>query len=248
MARTKDLPNPPGNIPPENIIEYLRNHPDFFVEHTDILSELNIPHNTPGKPASTSNVASLIEYQVARLRHENSSLNMHLEKSEEDVTHQRRLAKTTHELSLQLMNIDSLKALNDLLNKNLRQHYQAERFLFLVFKTPIDSEDCSGIRFLEANSKLAHMFTELFHHNKPLCDSLQTEHIDALFGIMEEKESIRSTALIPVQQSDWHGMLVLGSKKQDQYSHGFEMDLLNYITMISAALIENIVSINRSSK
>jgi len=37
-------------------------------------------------------------------------------------------------------------------------------------------------------------------------------------------------------------MLVLGSKKQDQYCHGFEMDLLNYITMISAALIENIVS------
>ena len=237
MALTKDLPDSP-----ENIIEYLRNHPDFFVEHTDILSELNIPHDTPGQLASTGNVASLIEHQVAQLRHENSSLHENLEKSEDDVAHQRDLARTTHDLSLQLMKVDSLKALNDLLSKNLRQHYQAERFLFLVFKTPIDSEDCSGIRFLEANSKLAFMFTELFHHNKPLCDSLQSEHIDALFGIMDGAESIRSTALIPVQQSDWHGMLVLGSKKQDQYCHGFEMDLLNYITMISAALIENVVS------
>ena len=237
MVQTKDLPDSP-----EDIIEYLRNHPDFFVEHTDILSELNIPHDTPGQLAATGNVASLIEHQVAQLRHENSSLNENLEKSEEDVAHQRNLAKTTHDLSLQLMKVDSLKALNDLLSKNLRQHYQADHFLFLVFKTPADSEDCSDIRFLEANSKLAFMFTELFHHNKPLCDSLQSEHIDALFGIMEGGDSIRSTALIPVQQSDWHGMLVLGSRKQDQYCHGFEMELLNYITMISAALIENIAS------
>ena len=243
MVLTKDLPDSP-----ENIIEYLRNHPDFFVEHTDILSELNIPHNTHGKLASTGNVASLIEHQVAQLRHENISLNENLEKSEEDVEHQRKLARTTHDLSLQLMKVDSLKALNDLLSKNLRQHYQAEQFLFLVFKTPVDSENLSNIRFLEANSKLAFMFTELFHHNKPLCDSLQTEQIDALFGEIDGAELIRSTALIPVQQSGWHGMLVLGSKKQDQYSHGFEMDLLNYITMISAALIENIVSINRSNK
>jgi uncharacterized protein YigA (DUF484 family) len=237
MALTKDLPDSP-----EDILEYLRKHPDFFVEHTDILSELNIPHNTPGKLAATDNVASLIEHQVALLRQENSSLNENLEKSEEDVADQRKLAKETHDLSLQLMQVDSLQALNDLLSKNLRQHYQAERFLFLVFKTPIESEDCSNIRFHEANSKLAFMFTELFHHNKPLCDSLQTEHIDALFGTREGAEPIRSTALIPVQQSDWHGMLVLGSKNQDQYCHGFEMDLLNYITMISAALIENIVS------
>ena len=243
MVQTKDLPDSP-----EDIIEYLRNHPDFFVEHTDILSELNIPHDTPGQLASTDNVASLIEHQVALLRQENSSLNENLDKSEEDVADQRKLAKETHDLSLQLMQVDSLQALNDLLSKSLRQHYQAERFLFLVFKTPIDSADCSNIRFHEANSKLAFMFTELFHHNKPLCDSLQTEHIDALFGTREGAEPIRSTALIPVQQSDWHGMLVLGSKKQDQYCHGFEMDLLNYITMISAALIENIVSSTNTTK
>jgi uncharacterized protein YigA (DUF484 family) len=75
------------------------------------------------------------------------------------------------------------------------------------------------------------MFTELFHHNKPLCDSLQTEHIEALLGA--EIESIHSTVLIPVQQSDWHGLLVLGSTMQDQYSHGFKIDLLNYIVSIS---------------
>ena len=237
MALTKDLPDSP-----EDIITYLRNHPDFFVKHTDILSELNLPHNTAG------NIASLIEYQVAQLRQENSGLNKNLERSEKDVLHQRELANEIHDLSLQLMKIDSLKKLNDLLTKSLKHHYQAERFLFLIFQTPVRYKNFSNIHFLEANSKLAFMFTELFHHNKPLCDSLQTEHIEALFGVGVETESIQSTALIPVQQSDWHGLLVLGNKMQDQYSHGFEIDLLNYITMISAALVENIVSISLTNQ
>ena len=118
--------------------------------------------------------------------------------------------------------------------------------MFLVFKKLAACKDCSNIRFLEANSKLAFMFTELFHNNKPLCDSLQTEHIEALF--QAGTESIHSTALIPVQQSGWHGLFVLGSKVQNQYSHGFEMDLLNYIAMISAALVENIISKSCSNK
>jgi len=241
MTLTKDLPDSP-----EDIIAYLRDHPDFFVKHTDILSELNIPHNTAENFASPGNIASLIEYQVAQLRQENSGLNENLERSENDVMHQRELANAIHDLSLQLMQIDSLEKLNDLLTKSLKHHYQAERFLFLIFQSPIRHKNCSNIHFHEANSKLAFMFTELFHHNKPLCDSLQTEHLEALFGA--ETESIHSTALIPVQQSGWHGLLVLGSTMQDQYSHGFKTDLLNYITMISAAVIENIVSVSRTNQ
>ncbi len=241
MVQTKDLPDSP-----EDIIAYLRDHPDFFVKHTDILSELNIPHNTAGNFVSPGNIASLIEYQVAQLRQENSGLNENLERSENDVLHQRELANAIHDLSLQLMQIDSLKKLNDLLTKNLKHHYWAERFLFLIFQTPVRYKNCSNIHFHEANSKLSFMFTELFHHNKPLCDSLQTEQLEALFGA--ETESIHSTALIPVQQSGWHGLLVLGSTMQDQYSHGFKIDLLNYITMISTAVIENIVSISHTNQ
>lgn len=235
MALIKNLPDLP-----EDIIAYLRDHPDFFVKHTDILSELNIPHNTSG------DIASLIEYQVAQLRQENSGLIESLKKSENDVLHQRELANTIHDLSLKLLQINSLKKLNNLLTKSLKHHYQAERFFFLVFQSPIRYENCFNIHFLEANSNLAFMFTELFHHNKPLCDSLQTEHLETLFGA--EIESIHSTVLIPVQQSGWHGLLVLGSTMQDQYSHGFKIDLLNYITMISAAVIENIISISRTNQ
>ena len=235
MVLSKDLPDSP-----EDIIKYLRNHPDFFVEHTDILSELNVPHGT------TSNIASLIEYQVAQLRQENINLNENLEKSEEDVLHQRELVNDVHSLSLRLMQIDSLKTLNGLLSKRLKKLYHAERFLFLVFQKPDNCKEYSNIHFLEANSKLSFMFTELFHHNKPLCDSLQTEHIEALFHT--ETESIHSTALIPVQQSGWHGLFVLGSKVQGQYSHGFEMDLLKYITKISSALVESIVFKGSSNK
>ena len=115
MALTKDLPDAP-----EDIIAYLRDHPDFFVNHTDILSELNIPHNTASSIESTGNISSLIEYQVAQLRQENSGLNENLERSVQDVLHQRELANAIYDISLQLIKIDSLEKLNSLLTKSLK--------------------------------------------------------------------------------------------------------------------------------
>ncbi|NIQ15196.1 MAG: DUF484 family protein, partial [Candidatus Dadabacteria bacterium] len=53
------------------------------------------------------------------------------------------------------------------------------------------------------------MFTEIFHRNKPLCGSLQEEHIKTLFG--NQENSINSTILIPLQQQKWQGLLVIGS-------------------------------------
>ncbi len=86
MTLIKDLPDAPGDI-----IAYLRDHPDFFVTYADILSELKIPHDIAG------NVASLIEYQVAQLRHENSGLNESLKRAEQDISRQRVLANAIHD-------------------------------------------------------------------------------------------------------------------------------------------------------
>ncbi len=50
----------------EEIIKYLKNNPEFFTKHPEILQELKIPHETG------ENVSSLIEHQVIRLRQKNN--------------------------------------------------------------------------------------------------------------------------------------------------------------------------------
>ena len=54
----------PSTLSEQAVVDYLRLDPDFFTRHTQLLSELNLPH-------STGRTVSLIEHQVSILRERN---------------------------------------------------------------------------------------------------------------------------------------------------------------------------------
>ena len=69
MSSAIDDPAEPGGPPldDEQIVDYLRAEPDFFKRHPNLLSELNLPHDT-------GQAVSLIERQVAILRERNMQM------------------------------------------------------------------------------------------------------------------------------------------------------------------------------
>lgn len=206
---------------PEEIVEYLRNHPDFFVLHPELISDLVIPHTTEG------NVASLIEYQVARLRQQLADLQNEVNDIESGSTADRKFAAGIHALSLNLFTCTSPDQLYHCLQKGLKTFYSADRMLLLLFAKPEAPVNSSDLHFMDSNSKLRFMFTEIFHRNKPLCGSLQEEHLIELFE--RDIDSIKSTVLLPMDHTHWQGLLVLGSYEQNRYGHGFELDLLVFL-------------------
>ena len=203
------------------IVEYLRNHPDFFVLHPELIPDLIIPHTTEG------NVTSLIEYQASRLRQQFSELQSIVDEKESGSAGNRKFASGIHALSLELLACTSPDALYSYLQKGLKTHYSENRVLLLLFSKPDAPENHRGMRFMDSNSKLRFMFTEIFHRNKPLCGSLQEEHLVELFEC--DIDSIKSTVLLPMDHTHWQGLLVLGSHEQNRYSHGFELDLLVFL-------------------
>ena len=56
----------------QNLVDYLRENPEFFIEHAGLLATLKIPHEVNGQ------AVSLIEYQVKVLRERNEKLNRKL--------------------------------------------------------------------------------------------------------------------------------------------------------------------------
>ncbi len=215
----------------QEIIDYLDTHPDFFRQHPEVLSELNIPHQTE------NNVASLIEYQVTRLRLQANDLQKTIHDMEMDAITKRELAGNIHKLSLCLLKASSHKTLYNTLFKGLKEYYLSDQVLLLVFGKDKLTKDYKGLKFLVPSSELDFMFTEIFQHDKPLCDSLQQEQIDAFFG--KNAQKIFSTVLVPMQQSSWHGLLVLGSQERNYYSHGFELDLLLYLSNTLVLIINS---------
>ncbi len=213
------------------IIDYLRKHPDFFIKHPEILPELKITHKTDEK------VSSIIEYQVSHLRRQLNELQKTLLSLEQNTNVNREFSNHVHTMSLQLHAACDAKELFDTLQKGLKLYYSANKVLLLIFKKPEGLKNYSGLKFLNSTSQLRFMFTEIFHRNKPLCESLHDEYLDVLFG--KDAEMIKSTVLIPLQQSDWNGLLVLGSHERNQYSQGFELDLLVYFATICSLVMDS---------
>lgn len=218
----------------EEIAEYLHNHPDFLVLHPELIPDLVIPHTTE------ENITSLIEYQVSRLRQQLADLQRIVHEMESGSTGGRKFASSIHALSLELLACTSLEKLYKCLRTGLKTYYSADRVQLLLFSKYDASENCSGMHFMDSSSKLRFMFTEIFHRNKPLCGSLQEEHLLELFD--GDIELIKSTVLLSMDDAFWQGLLVLGSRKPDCYSHGFELDLLVYLKDIVYFMICNFIA------
>lgn len=219
MSTVKTHANPPAAIS-----DYLNAHPDFFVEHPELLDNLNVPH-LPG-----SNIPSLVEYQIIRLRQEVDALRTIISCMEYDADINSKLTGNILALSLELLGARTPPDLYNILHRDLKTYYSADSVLLLIFTRVNTFASHAGLKFHDANSGLRFMFSELFHRGKPLCGSLQEEHLQALFGACSE--NIRSTVLLPYAGAGWHELLVLGSHTENRYNHGLELDLLGFLNKI----------------
>ena len=226
-------PEKTQDIKAEEIIDYLHNHPEFFLQHPEIISTLQIPHQLPG------NVSSLLEYQSNKLRKEIQGLNGSIELLEKGEVSNRDLVKQINDMVLSIFNEKDISRIYETLAEMLVNHYSANKVLLYIFCNSTKNRSKSGLRFHDYNSRLRFMFTELFHRNKPLCNSLQEEHLNALFGT--EANNINSTILLPLMQSEWYGLLAIGSSEYNCYSLGFELDLVDYLARITTLKLDDLI-------
>ncbi|MGH8119600.1 MAG: DUF484 family protein [Gammaproteobacteria bacterium] len=215
--------------PLADITGYLDAHPDFFVQRPELLSRLILPHVTGG------NVASLIEYQVSKLREELDELHHGISRREYDAALHRRLIAEIHALCLKILAAQSLQDLHKMLRRDLKSCYSADKVLLLIFARARSGTHQEGLKLHDPGSSLCFMFAELFHRGKPLCGSLQEEHLRALFGA--NCEEIKSTVLLPYAGAGWRELLVLGSSTENRYSHGLELELLFFLNNMLNSVI-----------
>lgn len=228
------------SIESDQIIEYLENHPEFFNKNPTVLCKLVIPHQV------NRNVSSLMEYQSIFLKDQNRNIYKERENLVKKLEYERKLANAAHKLILELQASSSPDQLYEISFKWLKNYYSANRLVLIIIGNPDSSFNNSDLRGLEKNSKLEFMFTEIFYRNKPLCNSLQEEHLGALFG--EEIDRIKSTVLLPFSSHARRVLLVLGSYKTDRYIAGFKLDLLFLISRIISMKLDLLLAENTCQK
>lgn len=194
---------------PALVVDYLRDHPDFFIRHPDLAENLRIPH--PCRPA-----VSLLEYQNRLLREHCQRLRDKLMELVAIARDNDRLAERVQRLALGLL--DARGGLDELLHgikAILRDEFKADGVALCLAMPPT-----AGLSAVEEflRPDVVRLFDAVFRAGRPQCGRLGAEQAVALFG--DGAGWATSAALIPLGGGEWRGLLAVGSRDARHFYPG----------------------------
>ena len=183
----------------DDIRNWLEAHPDVFVEHRDWLDLVNLPQE--------SDVPSLMQAQVERLRKEKQKLTRQMQTLRAIAEDNESLTRRLHQLTLQLLaephDTDFLQALQDRLSKDFT--IDAVRFHRRTGSSDKATTPGQWPNWAERVLQRGHIE----------CGRLTREKIRFLFS--DTADSIGSVALIPLPDT---GLLAIGSTDRERFQPG----------------------------
>jgi uncharacterized protein YigA (DUF484 family) len=186
-----------------DIVRYLRAHPDFFVNHPELLATIQIPHES-------GRAVSLIERQVAVLRNQLREYQRRVDRWVEVAKQNDALQARMHRLTLELIDAATFDEVLTALEDELHDDFQADAVELRLFSASQLSEHLD--QQLPGHSAT---FENFFKNNRPICGALARGQLDYIFGAGGEE--IASAALIPLRNEGVLGLLAIGSRDPKRF-------------------------------
>ncbi|MDA1075403.1 MAG: DUF484 family protein [Proteobacteria bacterium] len=209
----------------QQVIDYLRSHPDFFKSHKSLLSELNLNHDS-------GNAVSLIERQVAVLRERNIQTRRRMN----DLLHAARLNddlfSKTRSLTLALLDVEEWHDLNEVLATNMLVDFDADFVCCHVHY--------SGLVLDHLMSHAGEMPHERFVTGSvPVCTTLRADELARLFPV-QSHEGSGSAVLLPLRFTETEGCLAVGSRDPQHFTSDMDTLFVNYIADVLSRVIDRL--------
>jgi uncharacterized protein YigA (DUF484 family) len=219
---------PPGD---DDVARYLRDHPEFFASHPELLAGITIPNPHGGR------AISLHERQLEVLREKHRALEMKLAElvriGQENEAIAERLLKWTRQLLLtgeaeRLPQVvtDGMQAIFSVPHVALRLWGVREPFRQLACAAPVE------VDVITLANSMKH----------PYCGP--NADFQAATWLPEGGASTRSVAMLALRKGidpNAFGMLVLGSADPDRYQANMGTAFLERITEIASAALSRLV-------
>ena len=217
----------------QTVADYLRSHPEFFISHTALLADLQIPHHTEG-------AVSLIERQVNVLREQHQETKRQLHALVQVARDNDRLNDQMQRLTLALLEASDLFSTVQAVNDSLLNDFRADALVMGLFMSEsqlskLNNCDLAAVRALSAEDEGTAAFTGVINGGKPLCGHLRHRQVSYLFGEFA-KDNIASAAVVALTsrgadtlQPRCLGLLGIGSRDAKRYHAGMGTLFLSYL-------------------
>jgi uncharacterized protein YigA (DUF484 family) len=214
----------------KEVEQFLKRHPDFFEKHTQILSELKVPHITGG------GAVSLVERQVDVLRKQNRKLQKQLDDLVHIARDNEKLNRQVYKMTLGLMEAETLAQVLEYLYKSLKSDFAADAVAIRIGVPKTQKRLGSRKEFVDNFETMKQTFTKVFEENRPMCGRLKQSQREFLFG--DATARVGSMALLPLSATSPFGLLAIGSYEETRFHPGMGTVYLNQMShLISKALL-----------
>ena len=211
----------------EDVVAYLRENPDFFLEQEDLLAELLLPHES-GK------AISLLERQVTILRERGIEARQKLNNLLENARNNDQLFDTTRNLVLALLRARDVTEIVEVAVEQLSNHANIDACEVILLEQP-ELNVAPSIR-VEPLSMMKQEYADVIRLKRTHCGSLTAEQIGALFP---GNHKIKSTALCPViNNSEVLALLALGNQEENYFNIHLDTLFLDFIGHVVGAVLE----------
>lgn len=221
MTDQQDSPKP---LDSETVAAYLRLHPEFFIDHDELIPELRIPHQR-------GDTVSLVERQVKLLRERNIEMRHRLAQLMDVARDNDRLFDKTRRLVLDLLDAGSLEEVVSCVEDSLRREFQVP-FVSLILFCDVSLPVGRSVSSAEAHQAIG----GLLSGGKTICGVLREHELNFLFG-SEDAAQVGSAAVVSLTHQGLHGVLAIGSADPQHYKSSLGTLFLGYIAEVLARVV-----------
>ncbi len=208
------------------IVRYLRDHPDFFESHLDLLADMILTHES-------GQAVSLIERQVTILREQKDQHKGRLKQLIQAAEQNEGVSQKVNTLVLKLLDARSLGEIIDLIPETLLDNFNVDAVVLRLFKT--DHPDIKAHpEVSDWNQQIMGAFERVIASRRPICGHFKADQLEALFQNSAEK--IHSAAMIPLvsgpDDTACIGLLAIGSSDPNRFRAEMGTLFLTYLGQV----------------
>lgn len=188
----------------DDVVTYLREHPDFLVQHGEIFAEITVPHPHGGQ------AITLAERQLHALRDKIRLLERKLAELIRFGEENDEIGERVHRLTLALLEADDYPALRYAMFQSLVDDFAVPHVGMRIWNSVLSREDED---FKPVSETVLFLAGDM---HQPYCGAPAS--LEVLEWLGEAAPHVRSVALIPLRRdAQVFGMLALGSEEAERF-------------------------------
>ena len=221
-----------NGIDVQDVKDYLLEHPDFFEQHAEVLSQITLKHDS-------GTATSLLERQIQALRDNNVELQTNIKNLMEIAHDNEILERKSHQIARSLIEINYTKDIVTDIYDLLVSEFPLLQVRILLQNIASDY-DLDEDNHMSEQEKTGELYQFVRVDNNHECVFLSEQTAAQLFA---DDSDVKSAVAIPLRDRTNFGILILASSDENRFYQGMGTLFLEYLAdLLSAKLKQLLVS------